>query len=179
MKRLATAILLILASCGGNDEETAAKDRAAAAAHWALILKIDGIDVRLPLEGMNVLLFKDEDYASQNPTVFEVQGKEISLIGEIPPSGNPGYGEKWEKMIGTTLTLKASGEFHRDIVDSKLLLPGKGEVQVTGGTMTPEAFSGKWSGSNGDKTLKGRIKLQLRDGRTLEGTFAVHVVTWG
>jgi len=179
MRPLTAALLMTLASCGGNDEEKAAKDRAAAAANWALILKVDGADVRLPLEEMNVLLFKDEDMAKKHPTVFEIQGKEISLFGEIPPANNPDYGEHWEKMIGATLTLKPSGEFHRDIVDSKMMLPGKGEVQVTGGTMTPEAFSGKWSGSNGDKTLKGKIRLQLRDGGSFEGTFAVHVVTWG
>jgi hypothetical protein len=45
--------------------------------------------------------------------------------------------------------------------------------------MFVEKFSGKWAGSEGNKTLSGKIILQLRDGRTLEGTFAVHAVTWG
>jgi hypothetical protein len=179
MKRFIATSALLLASCGGSEEETVAKDRAAAAATWAMILKIDGADVRFPLEAMNVLLFKDEEVAKQNPTVFEMTGKEISLFGEIPPASNPGYEEDWKKLVGATLTLKASGEFHRDVVESTFMIPGKGEVAVTGGTMTVESFSGKWAGSTGDRTLKGRITLTLRDGRTVQGTFATHAVTWG
>jgi hypothetical protein len=72
-----------------------------------------------------------------------------------------------------------TGEFHRDPVDSKIALPGTPEIAVTGGTMFVEKFSGKLAGSDGDKTLSGKISLHLRDGRTLEGTFAVHAVTWG
>ena len=45
--------------------------------------------------------------------------------------------------------------------------------------MFVEKFSGKWAGSDGNKTLSGKITLQLRDGKTIEGTFAVHAVTWG
>jgi hypothetical protein len=179
--RKSTAVLaLLLTSCGGGEsEETIAKDRAAAAANWAVIVKVDGADVKLPLEAMNVLLYKDEEMAKANPTVFEIEGKDISLFGEIPPAANPDYAEKWEKLIGVTLTIKTSGEFHRDVVESKLTLPGKPPVAVTGGTMTTESISGKWSGSTGDKTLKGRITLTLQDGRTLQGTFAVHAITWG
>src|SRR5262245_52997473 len=51
-------------------------------------------------------------------------------------------------------------------------------MAVTGGIMFVEKYAGKWSGSEGDKTLSG-IRMQLHDGRTLEGTFAVHAVTWG
>jgi hypothetical protein len=179
--RQSTAILaLLLASCGGGGSEAdAAKDRAAAAASWAIVVKVDGADVSLPLEAMNVLLYKDEDAAKANPTVFDIEGKDISLFGEIPPAGNPGYDEDWKKLIGVTLTIKAMGDFHRDVVTSRLSLPGKPPVLVTGGTMTPEAFSGKWAGSNGDRTLKGKITLTLQDGRTLRGTFAAHCITWG
>ena len=38
--------LLFTASCGGSTEENAAKDRAASKATWALVLKVDGADVR-------------------------------------------------------------------------------------------------------------------------------------
>ena len=81
--------------------------------------------------------------------------------------------------INKTLTIKASGQFHHDHVDSKIALPGTPEIAVTGGTMFVEKYTGKWSGSDGNKTLSGKITLQLSDGRTLEGTFAVHAVTWG
>jgi hypothetical protein len=179
MKRWISLLALGVASCDGGSERDAAKDRAAAMATWAVVVKADGADVRLPLKITNVLLFKDEDDAKTNPTVFEVEGDGIHLIGEIPPAANPGYEEDWKKLVGVTLTIKAAGQFHRDPVTSALTLPGKPEVLVTGGTMTVESFSGKWSGSQGDKTLKGKITLTLQDGRTLQGTFATHAVTWG
>lgn len=128
---------------------------------------------------MSVLLIKDEEEAKQIPIVFEIKGQGISLFGEIPPANNPGYAEDWKKMIGATPAIKPSGDFARETVESKLTLPGKPEVAVTGGSLSVEAFTGKWAGSNGDRTLKGKIRLQLKDGRTLEGTFSVHAVTWG
>ena len=180
MKRALLPCLLLLGACDtGYDEASATKDRAAAQANWAIILKIDGTDVRLPLDEMNVLLFKDEEYASKNPTVFRIMGKEISLYGEIPPANQPGYGEDWKKMIGATLSVKAAGEYFHETIESKFTIPGKGEVQVVGGTLTPESYSGKWSGSQGDKTPTGKITLVLRDGRTVSGTFATHAFTWG
>jgi hypothetical protein len=178
MKR-ASLWLILLSACGGSEEEDAAKDRAASMAGWAAVLKVDGADVRIPLQVMNVLLFKDEEYAKANPSAFEIEGQGLHLIGEIAAADDVGYGEKWDKLIGKTLTIKASGEFHRDHVDSKLTLPGKPEVAVTGGSLLVEKFTGKWSGSQGNKTLSGKIKLTLQDGRTLEGTFSVHAVTWG
>jgi hypothetical protein len=162
-----------------SDEAAAAKDRESSKATWALVLKVGGADVTIPVKAMNVLLFKDEEYAKQNPSVFQIEGDAVQLIGEIAAADNVDYGEHWERLINKTLTINASGEFHRDAVDSKITLPGGPEVAVTGGTMFIEKFSGKWSGSEGDKTLSGRISLHLSDGRTLEGTFAVHAVTWG
>lgn len=179
MKNLPATLLLLLAACGEGSEEDAAKDRAAAAARWALVFTLDGAEVKLPLKIMNVLLYKDEDYASKNPTVFHIEGEGVDLFGEIPPANDVGYGEKWEKLKGATLTVKPSGEFHRDLVESKITLPGKPEVKVLSGTLTPESFSGKWSGQNGDKTVTGRFSILLADGRRLEGTFSVHGVTWG
>jgi hypothetical protein len=171
--------LLCAAGCGLSEEADAAKDRESSKATWALVLKVDGADVKIPLKAMNVLLFKDEEYAKQNPSVFQIEGSGVQLIGEIAAADNVDYGEHWERLIHKMLTIKASGEFHRDPVDSKIALPGTPEIAVTGGTMFVEKFTGKWSGSEGNKTLSGKITLQLSDGRTLEGTFAVHAVTWG
>src|SRR5262245_48767847 len=180
MYRLILALgVLCLAGCGGSDEVAAAKDREVAKASWALVLKVDGTDVRIPLQVMNVLLFKDEDYARENPSVFEIEGSGVHLIGEIAAADNVDYGEHWERLINKTLTIKPSGQFHRESVASKIVLPGQAEVTVTGGTMLIEKYAGTWSGSEGNKTLSGRIRMQLADGRTLEGTFAVHAVTWG
>jgi hypothetical protein len=171
--------LLGAAGCGMSDEAAAAKDRESSQASWALVLKVDGADVKIPLKAMNVLLFKDEEYARQNPSVFQIEGSGVNLIGEIAAADNVDYGEHWERLINKALTIKASGEFHRDAVDSKIALPGKPEVAVIGGTMFVEKYSGKWAGSEGNKTLSGKISLQLSDGRTLEGIFAVHAVTCG
>ena len=180
MRLLVLALtLLCAAGCSMSEEEAAAKDRESSKATWALVLRIDGGDVRIPLQAMNVLLFKDEEHAKQNPSVFHIEGSGVRLIGEIAAADNVDYGEHWERLINKTLTIKASGEFHRDSVDSKIALPGRPEVAVTAGTMFVEHYTGKWSGSEGNKTLSGKITLQLSDGRTLEGTFAVHAVTWG
>ena len=54
------------------------------------------------------------------------------------------------------------------------------EDRILGGSLIGEKMTGKWSGSqNGDKTLHGKVKLTLSDGRTIEGTFSVHAITWG
>lgn len=128
---------------------------------------------------MDVLLFKDEEYAGSHPSAFRIEGQGISLFGEIAGADNVDYGEQWDRLIGKTLKILSSGEYHREHVDSKITLPGKPEIAVTAGTMLVEKVAGKWSGSEGNKTLSGKIKLTLYDGRTLEGTFAVHAVTWG
>jgi hypothetical protein len=177
MRLLTATLALALAACGGSEAD-AARDRAAAQAGWVLVLKVDGAEVRLPLKAFNVLLFKDDEVAAKNPTVFEIEGDGVHLIGEIPPAGNPGYSEKWEKLKGLPLAIKASGEFHRETVDSKITVGGA-EVRVTGGTMTVTGISGKWAGSEGDRTLKGTITLTLQDGRSLQGTFGVNAITWG
>lgn len=179
MSRWSILSLLLAAGCGGSDEENAKKDHAAAKATWAVVLKVDGADVRIPLEVMNVLLFKDEEVAKQNPSTFEITGEGIWLIGDIPPANDVGYGENWGKLMGAILPVKPSGEFHRESVTSRITLPGKTELKVVGGSLHPDSYKGKWSGSEGNKTVSGKIKLQLEDGKTLEGTFSVHAVTWG
>ena len=172
-------LLALLLSACHSEEESAAKDRAESKKSWALVLKVDGADVRLPLEMMNVLLFKSDEYAATNPSPVHLEGEGVSLYAEIAPADYVGYGEDWKKLIGQTITVKPSGRYHREDVESRITLPGKEPIAVTGGTLQVEKFTGKWSGSEGNKTLSGRIQLTLYDGRTLEGTFAVHAVTWG
>jgi hypothetical protein len=170
---------LLTASCGGSSEENMAKEVAASKATWLLTVNVDGAEVKLPLGVMNVLLFKNEEDAKQIPSTFEIVGGGVHLLGEIPAESDVGYGEKWENLVGKTLTVKPSGEFHREPVESTLTLPGKAAMKVLSGSLAPGSVKGKWSGSNGDKTISGRITLLLQDGRTVEGTFAVHGVTWG
>jgi hypothetical protein len=68
-------------------------------ASWALILRVDGADVKIPLKAMNVLLFKDEEHAKQNPSVFQIEGSGVLLIGEIAAADNVDYGEHWERLV--------------------------------------------------------------------------------
>src|SRR5437660_863974 len=147
MRLMMIAISLLCAvGCGMSAEAAAAKDRESSKATWALVLRVDGADVRIPLKVMNVLLFKDEEYAKQNPSVFQIEGSGVHLIGEIAAADNVDYGEHWERLVSKMLTIKASGEFHRDPVDSTITLPGAPEIAVTGGTMFVEKYTGKWSG---------------------------------
>lgn len=176
--RIAMVLLAAGIGCGGDSEEDADKAREAAKAGWVLTLNADGVDVKTSLKAMNVLLYKDGEYAVKNPTVFEIEGDGVHLLGEIPPAGNPGYEEDWKKLVGLSLTIKASGEFHREAVESKLTIGGA-VVSVTGGTMTVQSVTGNFAGSEGDRTLRGTITLTLQDGRTLSGTFGVHGITWG
>jgi hypothetical protein len=62
--------------------------------------------------------------------------------------------------------------------DRRNRVAGRPDEVLARCSMFVERFSGKWSGSEG-KTLSGRITIQLGDGRTLEGTFAVHAVSSG
>lgn len=181
MRASTAALLLVLAGCGGSDEAQANKDHAAARATWCVVLKVDGADVRIPLSEMNILLFKDEDYAKEHPSPFQIKGDGVLLMGEVPPDASPGYDEKIEAMVGKTLPIKPSVEFHHEgLLESKITLPGKPEIGILSGTLVAEKKTGKWSGSeNGDKTLHGKVKLTLKDGRTIEGTFSVHAITWG
>ena len=181
MKHAALSGLILLAACGGSEEESANKAHAAARATWCFVLKIDGADVRIPLSEMNILLYKDEDYAKEHPSPFQIKGDGVLVMGEIPPDASPGYGEKIENMVGKTLPIKSVVEFHHEgTLESKITLPGKPEIGIVGGTLIGEKMTGKWSGSeNGDKTLHGKVKLTLRDGRTIEGIFSVHAITWG
>jgi hypothetical protein len=88
VRRLMLALsLLCAAGCGMSEEAAAAKDRESSKTTWAMVLKIDGADVRIPLKAMNVLLFKDEEYAKQNPSVFQIEGNGVHLIGEIAAAG--------------------------------------------------------------------------------------------
>jgi hypothetical protein len=178
---LAGGSSLLTTSCMGSEEEEANQAHAAAKATWCIVLKVDGADVRIALSEMNILLFKDDDYAKQHAAPFEIKGEGLHLIGEIPPDASPGYEEKIENLVGKTLPIKASGDFHHEgTIESKITLPGKPEIGIVGGSLLGERRTGKWSGSvNGDKTLHGKVKLTLRDGRSLEGTFSVHAITWG
>ena len=69
----------------------------------------------------------------------------------------------------------------RDPKTSKITIDGI-EERVPAGSFTVQRLSGKWSGSEGDRTLHGTIELRIRGiggERTLRNRFGAHAVSWG
>lgn len=146
---------------------------------WELALSVDGADVRMPLEVLDVHLFDDDDMAE----TFELRGPGVVLVGEMPKGVHVGYAEKWEALIGRPVMLsdKPGGQPRRPKAPV-LTLPGKPPVPVVGGQFTVESCSGSRAGSEGDLTVAGTITIRIRTAegeRTLTGRFAAKSVTWG
>lgn len=180
MKTFLTLLVIAVVACKSGSRDNPARDRAAAEATWKLEVAGAGASAKRALTVMNVWLFKDADVAATTPAAFTIEGEEVLLLGQIPPAANPDYGEHWEKLIGVPLTLGPATRYHdEEETESRLRLSDGTSVRVVSGSMTARKLTGKWSGSEGDRTLTGTITLVLADGRTVEGTFAVHAVTWG
>ena len=163
---LALATLLAWpVSCGSEDVATPAPEA------WQLVLQVDGQEVRLQLEGLNVFLTDDEDW----PETFELRGPGVQVFGTSPDGLHVGYGEEWSRVFGRTLRIDARGG--RDEAPSTVTIPGRGTLQIVGGELVPERVSGQYS--DVDLTLSGRILLRTKDGEALRGTFAAHCQTWG
>lgn len=173
---LAAAVLG--AGCGGGaggGEAAAARDREQAKAGWQL--KLEGAPSGLALERMNIYLDEDETA----PETFDIRGEGVRLVGVIPGSLQVGYGEEFGKLVGQTLTIDPSGGDPSEPGGSSVQVDGV-PYPVAGGAFTIEKLTGKWEGSEGDRTLHGTVELRLlgSDGeRTVRGTMSVHAVTWG
>jgi hypothetical protein len=172
---LSTVAALLSASCGMADTEaTAAAARAKAQETWKLSL--DGAEP-LGLERMDVYLVEDDD----EPEIFKLYGDEVTLVGEFPLSLHVGYEEDFDQLLGKTITLDAEGGDPAEPESAFVTVDGT-RLSVVGGSLKFDKLTGKWDGSEGDKTLWGTVELQVDgdDGqRTLRGSVAVHVVTWG
>jgi hypothetical protein len=69
----------------------------------------------------------------------------------------------------------------REPKSSSVMLGGVA-MPVGGGTFTVNKITGKWAGSEGDRTLHGTVELRIPTSageRIVTGAFAVHAVTWG
>ena len=170
---------ILSAGCGGSKqiEAQAAAARAAARPSWKIQLEWAGTNVEASLERMDIYLVDDESY----PEIFEIMGNDAVLVGEFPVSTHVGYGEDWQKIFGVPIEIRASGGDPREPKTSWIRLNGT-QVPVSGGTIRFERITGKWDGSEGDKTLWGTIELRIpgADGdRTVTGKIATHAVTWG
>ena len=170
-----TFALLSASSCGLADTEaTAAAARAKAQENWKLT--IENAEP-LALERLDIFLVEDDSDAE----VFKLYGDDVTLVGEFPLSLHVGYEEDFSRLVGKTIALDAEGGDPSD-PESAFVTLGGTRLPVTGGSLTVEKVTGKWDGSEGDKTLWGTVELQVEgdDGaRTLRGKFAVHAVTWG
>jgi len=164
------ATAALAASCSpGGDEAAAARDREQSRAEWKLVLE-DGRE--LVLEQMNIFL-TEESY----PNIFETAGTDVTLVGTFPLGVTPDYEEAFERLIGETITIEARGGHPAEPKTSSIRLGGT-VTPVTGGSLRVDRVSGKWAGSEGNKTLHGTFELHTAGG-ILRGRFGVHAVTFG
>lgn len=175
---LVALCLLALSGCaGGDDTATAAADREKSKANWKLVLEDGGSTTELPLERMDIYLTENDTY----PELFELAGTGVTLVGEFPTSGRVDYEEAFENLIGKPITVMAQGGDPREPKTSTVTINGL-NAPVVGGTLTVEKVTGKWGGSEGNKTIHGKVELKIPGAsgeRTVTGRFAVHAVTWG
>lgn len=184
MKRwlLVTCVMVALglSGCGGagggDDVAVAARDREKAKADWKLTLDDAGSSSEMPIERMDIYL-TEEGY----PELFELHGDGVTLVGTFPMEIRVGYDEAFEKLIGKPVSILPSGGDPADVKNSSVTIRGMG-TPVVGGTFTVEKVTGKWAGSEGDKTIWGSVEVRIpgADGeRSVRGRFAAHAVTWG
>ncbi len=172
--------LVALASCsgtvGGTDAQQAAFDREKSKADWKLVLEDGGAKSEMAIERMDIYLAEDG-----YPEIYELHGPGVMLVGEFPRDVRVDYEEKFENLIGKPVAVQASGGDPREPKSSSVTLGGTGTL-VTGGTISVQKVTGKWPGSDGNKTLWGTIEVRIPGAngeRTVRGKFATHAVTWG
>jgi len=170
---------VLSAGCAGSGhtEAQATAARAAAIPNWKIQLEWAGSTVEASIERMDIYLVDDESY----PEIFEIMGDDAVLVGELPTTVHVGYGEDWQRIFGVPIAIRASGGDPRETKTSWVRLNGV-QVPVSGGTIRFEKITGKWNGSEGDKTLWGTIELRVpgADGeKTVTGKIAANAVTWG
>jgi len=174
--------VVLLSGCAieGDTTADAAQAQAKARAHWKLALDFEGSTIEYPLEQMYIFIF-DTDDPERWPETFELSGDGITLVGSLPVDAQVGYGEELEHLVGKTVAIGTYGGDPHDQKYSTVRLAGM-PVPVTGGSITFQKRTGKWAGTDGDRTVWGTVRIQVQgaDGiRTLEGAFAVHVISLG
>jgi len=174
-------LLLLLAvglvGCDSGKAEEAELDREAARASWKLVLDENGSTHEIPIERFDIYLTEDKDY----PEIFELHGDGVTLVGHFPRNVRVDYEEALENLVGHEIQIQAEGGDPREPKRSRITVDGISEP-VSAGTFTVESLSGKIQGSDGDRTVHGRIELRLRDragDHIMRGSFGAHVVTWG
>lgn len=175
--------LLLLAGCAADFQDTeavAAAARARASQDWKLALDFEGHALEFPLDRFDIYLF-DTDDPERWPETFEMRGDGVTLVGILPVGAQVGYGEELQNLVGKTVAIGTYGGDPHEEKHSSIRLAGV-RAPVAGGSITFRKVTGDWTGSEGDKTVWGtvRIEVQGADGlRTFEGAFAANVVSWG
>lgn len=165
-------IALLVAGCSGSEPDPQAFVEAF---RQELVLAIDGSDLAVPLEAMDVWL--NEDPA--RPEAFEIHGDGVSIVGRMPTDLRIDYDENWQVLVGRSVPLSAEGGNPRFTGPAILTVPGVGQYRLLGGSITVEEVGPGW---NGRTPLTGRIELRIRAAvgeATLRGRFAVKAMTWG
>jgi hypothetical protein len=177
---ISAASLVALAGCGGSiggtDATVIANDRAKSMVDWKLVLEDGGTTSEMPIDRMDIYLTEDG-----YPEIYEMHGPGVMLVGEFPRDARVDYEEKFENLLGKTIQILPNGGDPGEPKNSSVILSGMG-APVTGGTIQVEKITGKWQGSQGNKTLWGTIEVRIpgaNGDRTVRGKFATHAVTWG
>jgi hypothetical protein len=168
------------AGCGTSTQvdARAAEARAAALPSWKIEFEWAGATVQGSLERMDIFVVENENLY---PEVFQIVGDDAVLVGEFPMNVHVGYGEDWKQLFGVPIAISASGGDPREPKTSWVRMNGM-QIPISGGTITFDKITGKWDGSEGDKTLWGTIELRIPGAdsdRTVTGRIATHAVTWG
>jgi hypothetical protein len=174
--------VVLVAGCSldvgvGDDAAVAARDREASKADWKLVVEHGGGQHEMAIERMDIYLTESEEY----PEIFEIHGDGLTLVGTFPPEVRVDYEEAFERLVGKPVVILSSGGDPREPKASSVTLDGQ-SVPVSGGSFTVERVSGKWAGSEGNKTVRGTIELVIPGAsgdQTVKGKFGAHAVTWG
>lgn len=177
------ACLVLSGGCAaefGDTQAVAAAAREKAMPHWKLAIDWEGHTIEYPLERMDIYLF-DTDDPERWPETFEIRGEGVTLVGTLPVPAQVGYGEELQNLVGRTVPIASQGGNPHEQRYSSVRLAGV-PAHVSGGSITFQKVTGKWAGSDGDRTVWGTVEIQIETAsgaEILKGAFAAHVVSWG
>ena len=140
-------------------------------------LKIDGKDVTIPVEVMDIYLV--DNHPDKYPETFHLHGESFAVAGSFPLDLRVGYGEDFTQMLERSVSIQETynPDGHEDI-DSYVDLPGGSSHYITGGTITVNKVLGPNPNGAGS-VLEGKISLDLESKGTVDGTFRFLAKTWG
>ena len=154
-----------------------------------LVLDVDGQEVRMPLDMMNVYLSENKNFHEtfdlNSPVDYDSEDENeppyVQLSGKFPLDLRIGSSEHWELLFGKPIEISRYGGDRRLPHPSTLKLPDQPRRQVVGGTVTFEDIYYARIRSNTSPTISGKIRIRVRldQGETeYSGTFAIRCMGW-